>query len=51
MRMCNLSGRSGQVPAMDQLLNEGRAAKKRIDELERGNRRIRKMCDRMAESG
>jgi hypothetical protein len=43
VRTRNLSGRSGQVPPLDQLLREGRASKKRIAGLEKGIRRFRKM--------
>ena len=42
VQLRNLSGRSGQVPPLDQLLREGRASSGRIAEQEKGIRRFRK---------
>ncbi|MGP0003046.1 MAG: DNA N-6-adenine-methyltransferase [Acetobacteraceae bacterium] len=42
VQLRNLSGRSGQVPPLDQLLREGRASSRRIAEQEKGIRRFRK---------
>ena len=43
VQLRNLSGRSGQVPPLNQLLREGRASSRRIDEQEKGIRRFRKI--------
>jgi DNA N-6-adenine-methyltransferase (Dam) len=42
VQLRNLSGRSGQVPSLHQLLREGRASSVRIGEQEKGIRRFRK---------
>src|ERR1700693_2267580 len=39
----NLSGKSGHVPPLDQLLREGRASNRRIQEHEKGTRSLRKL--------
>ena len=43
VQLRNLSGRSGQVPPLNQLLREGRASSRRIDEQEKGIRRFRRI--------
>ena len=43
VQLRNLSGSSGQVPPLDQLLRGGRASKKRIADLEKSKQRFRKM--------
>ncbi len=42
VQLRNLSGRSGQVPSLNQLLREGRASNRRIAEREKGIRQFRK---------
>ena len=43
VQLRNLSGRSGQVPPLNQLLREGRASSRRIAEQEKGIRRFRRI--------